>query len=87
MEKAAPRNVTGRRPSGSSSTQNALPLGEDLVWSAGEIAVEIGRSRRQTAWLLENGRLPAEKIGGVWVSSRTALRNFFNSKFAVTEAA
>jgi hypothetical protein len=52
-------------------------LAEDLIWGAKPIAAEIGRSERQTFYLLENGQLPAQRIGGRWVASRSALRRHF----------
>lgn len=63
------------------------PLGSDLIWGVAAIADEINRSRRQTFYLLDNARLPAQKIGGRWCSSRSALRAFFASQFSATEAA
>jgi hypothetical protein len=56
---------------------DVAPLGNDLLWGVTLIAVEIGRNRRQTFHLLENGKLPASKVGGRWVASRTGLRQFF----------
>lgn len=44
------------------------------VWGAEKIGVEIGLKERQAFWLLENGRLPAKKVGGRWVSTKGALR-------------
>jgi hypothetical protein len=34
----------------------------DLLWSVPEIARFIGRTKRQTYWLLERGALPARKV-------------------------
>ena len=45
----------------------------DALWGAAAIGWHIGRTRRQAFYLLEQGRLPAQKIGGVWVSTRSAL--------------
>jgi hypothetical protein len=50
---------------------------DDLVWGAPGIAVEIGRTERQAIHLLTTGKLPAKKIGGRWVSRRSALRALF----------
>ena len=55
------------------SEQDAL----DIVWGAEEIAKIIGRTPRQTFGLLDNGQLPAKKVGGRWVASRKKLREFF----------
>jgi len=52
-------------------------LGSDLVWGIRAIADEIGRNPRQCFHLLENGRLPAKRVGGRWVTSRAALKRFF----------
>ena len=40
-----------------------------LVWGAKDIAAVIGRSTRQTNYLLEQGYIDAEKCGGMWRSS------------------
>lgn len=68
-----------------SAGQN-MSLSEDLVWEVAGIASEIGKTPRQTHYMLENGHLPAKKIGGRWCSSKSALRAFFASKFT-SEAA
>lgn len=52
--------------------ENSAPA-LDLLWGATEIAKVIGRTRRQTFGLLEAGHLPARKIGGRWVASRSDL--------------
>lgn len=44
-----------------------------LVWGAKAIGQEIRRSERATYNLLENGLLPARKIGGKWVSDANRL--------------
>lgn len=49
----------------------------ELVWGATEIAKLIGRSPRSTFHMLENGELPAKKVGGRWVAERGALVRFF----------
>jgi hypothetical protein len=54
-----------------------VSLADDLLWGVKPISEEINRSERQTFHLLENGRLPAKKIGGRWCASRTALRRHF----------
>ena len=73
--------------SASSSKDTVPPLADDLVWEVAGIAAEIGKNARQTHYLLENGALPARKIGGRWCTSRSALRAFFAAKFAATDAA
>lgn len=49
------------------------PSTEDIVWEVGSIAKIIGRSERQTFYLLQSGQIPARKIGGRWVASRRKL--------------
>jgi excisionase family DNA binding protein len=53
--------------------------GLDLLWGVGAIARELGLSNRQTYHLLENGRLPAQKVGAKWCSSRNGLRKHFKA--------
>jgi hypothetical protein len=51
---------------------NTSPEVADLdrpLWGASAIAQVIGRTERQVFHLLENGHLPAEKIGKIWVST------------------
>ena len=50
----------------------------DLIWGVDPIAAEVGLTRRQTYHMLENGRLPAKKVGGRWCASRKGLRAFFS---------
>jgi hypothetical protein len=54
-----------------------VSLADDLLWGVKPISEEINRSERQTFHLLENGRLPAKKIGGRWCASRIGLRRHF----------
>lgn len=49
----------------------------DLVWGGEEIAKVIGRTARVTFQLLDKGELPAKKVGGRWVASRSKLFAFF----------
>jgi hypothetical protein len=49
----------------------------DLIWGAEEIAKLIGRSTRATFHMLDNGELPAKKVGGRWVAERSKLIAFF----------
>jgi len=58
----------------------------DLVWGVKAIAAEINRNERQTFHLLENGHLPAKKVGGRWVSSRTKLRGVFAAVLSGADA-
>lgn len=49
----------------------------DLVWGCEDIAKVINRSQRQTFWLLENGALPAKKVGNRWVADKNKLHAHF----------
>jgi hypothetical protein len=51
----------------------------DILWGCEAIAAAIGRSTRATFHLLENGQLPAKKIGGRWCVSRRALLAIFEA--------
>ena len=48
------------------------------IWGAKAIGEVIGKNRRQTFWLLQNGLLPARKVGSLWVSDRRVLLNFLS---------
>ena len=50
---------------------------EKPIWGVKAIAEVIGRSQRQTFYMLEKGLLPAEKIGKSWVSNLKKLRTRF----------
>lgn len=52
----------------------------DLVWGAAAIAALIGKTRRATFHLLEQGQLPARKIGNQWVVSRRKLQEHFDEE-------
>ncbi|MGA1804425.1 helix-turn-helix domain-containing protein [Rhizobium sp. HT1-10] len=49
----------------------------DLIWEVEEIARIIGRTHRQTNYMLASGALPAKKVGGRWVIERSKLIAFF----------
>jgi len=49
----------------------------ELIWGADAIAKLIGRSTRATFYMLDNGELPAKKVGGRWVAERGKLLSFF----------
>lgn len=74
-------------PRGAPAEETGGALCDDLLWGIRNIAKEIGRSERQTLYLLEKRRLPASKTGGIWCSSRTALRSFFSARFVMMEVA
>ncbi len=61
---------------------SAIPVGSSptdrvergtFCWGAEAIAEAIERRVRKTYWLLENGQLPARKVGRHWVASRERL--------------
>ena len=45
----------------------------DLLWGADEIGKAIRRNRRQTYRLLESGAIPASKINGTWIASKSQI--------------
>ncbi|MBA3448139.1 MAG: DNA-binding protein [Pseudaminobacter sp.] len=49
----------------------------DLVWGLEAIAKLIGRTVRQTHYMLSTGKLPAKQVGERWVASRSKLVAFF----------
>lgn len=49
----------------------------DLVWEVAEIAKIIGRTERQTSYMLSAGQLPGKKVGGRWVVELGELTSFF----------
>jgi hypothetical protein len=58
---------------------SASPI-DDLdkpIWGAANIAPEIGKTITQTNYLLIKGRIDADKIGKLWVTTRRRLRNQF----------
>jgi hypothetical protein len=67
---------------GAPPENDTVSLGSDLIWGVATIAVEIGRNPRQTFHILENGKLPAAKVGGRWCASRSGLRQFFANLIA-----
>jgi len=54
----------------------------ELIWGAAEIAKVIGRSPRSVFHMLDNGELPARKVGGRWVAERGKLLSFFQETAA-----
>ena len=49
----------------------------ELIWGAAAIGREINASRRRAFYLLQNGLIPAKKVGESWVASRKSLRGYF----------
>jgi hypothetical protein len=56
-----------------SDSSQLVNQGCDFLWGAAEIAEAINRTPRQAHYLLSNGQICAQKKGGRWVASRTAL--------------
>jgi len=54
----------------------------DLVWGVAAIAKIIGRSQRQTFYLVSSGALPAKQVGSRWVIERSKLIAFFTGEAA-----
>jgi hypothetical protein len=46
----------------------------DLLWGAQAIADYIGKSYRQTVYLLSTKKLPAQKLGSAWLGHRGKIR-------------
>ena len=49
-------------------------LSADLLRGVHQIAEFIDELHRRTYYLLENGLLPAGKLGAVWIASKSKLR-------------
>jgi hypothetical protein len=80
-----PRNRHERRAIAArqrASIGAAGSVGRDLLWGAAEIAAELAIPERKVFHLLENDMLPARKVGGSWVASRSRLRGFFGGEAA-----
>jgi hypothetical protein len=45
----------------------------DLLWGAREIGAAINRTERQTFYLLSQKRIPARKVGQVYVGSHAKI--------------
>ncbi|MGQ4272606.1 DNA-binding protein [Terrihabitans sp. B22-R8] len=54
----------------------------ELIWGVSAIARLIGRTDRQVFHMLNNGQLPARKVGGRWVAERSKLIAFFMGEAA-----
>ncbi len=52
------------------------------IWGANAIGAELGLTQRQTYWMLENGSLPARKIGNRWVADADKLHAFIRNEVA-----
>jgi hypothetical protein len=43
---------------------------QNVLWGAQAIADYIGKTYRQTRYMLEHGRLPAQKMGQLWIGNK-----------------
>ena len=59
-----------------------MELREDKLRGVREIAGHIGESERRTVYMLERKQIPGFKIGRIWYSTRTALRECFTGLVA-----
>ncbi len=51
----------------------------DYVWGASAIASLLNVSTRQAYYMLEQGLIPARKVGAKWVVSRQQLDQFLQA--------
>jgi hypothetical protein len=49
-------------------------LGSDMLWGVEAIAAYINRDVRPTYYQLQQGYLPGRKVGRIWTSAKSALR-------------
>ena len=56
-----------------SETSGPEPEELDILWGGEEIGRAINRTARQAFHLLEEGLIPARKVGGQWCASRRRL--------------
>jgi hypothetical protein len=48
----------------------------DILWGADAIGAYLNVPRRRAFYILERQLIPARKIGGSWVATRSELRDF-----------
>jgi hypothetical protein len=53
---------------------NEDELRDDILWGAAAIGDYLGKNYRQTVYLLSTKRLPAKKLGAMWIAQRSKLR-------------
>ena len=54
--------------------------GDDpFIWGSRNIAEAINRTNRQTIYLLQQGRLPAKRVGKLWCARKSTLRQFLSA--------
>jgi hypothetical protein len=57
-------------------------IADDILQQVQEIAAYIGKSVRQTQWLLESNQLPAFKIGRTWHMRKSTYLDFIKAREA-----
>jgi hypothetical protein len=45
----------------------------DILWGVEAIAAHIGRNVRQTYYLLQTQKVPAQKVGALWVGRKSTI--------------
>ncbi len=60
--------------------QTEPALSDDMLWGCAAIAAEINRPEHITFRLLQQGLIPATKVGAIWTSTRSRLRAHFNKQ-------
>jgi hypothetical protein len=61
----------------SNELQTGADDGDVIIWGAKNIASEINTTPKRAFNLLEQGELPAKKVGGRWCTTRRRLRKHF----------
>lgn len=56
-----------------------------ILWGASQIGAAIGRTARQTHYMLAEGAIPARKVGGRWCANRAELMRFFSADERIEE--
>jgi len=67
------------------NSDTSIPAAEeslDLLWGVNGIAAFINRTPVATYHLLKKRKLPARKVGGVWVAEKGALRQHLTESAA-----
>jgi hypothetical protein len=45
----------------------------DILWGVEAIAAHIGRNVRQTYYLVQSQKIPAQKVGALWVGRKSTI--------------
>ncbi|HTV90654.1 MAG TPA: hypothetical protein VME41_16685 [Stellaceae bacterium] len=57
--------------------QDACRIGDDLIWGAEAIGMELNLPARKVYYLAGQGHIPIAKVGVQLVASRRRLREYF----------